>query len=106
MNPPLSTQALKSTTFTPPPLDGSMSVIEIYDWHAEHNPSHPLFVYAEEGEGEGKVKSILWPDAVRAIHRGGGIIRPRVGGRQTETEIPVIAILASAGNACPLPLHT
>lgn len=107
MEPPPNTQALNSATFTPPPLDGSLAIIETYDWHAEHNPDHPLFVYADgDGEEEEDVKSILWPEAVRAIHRGGHLIRSRIGiGSKSEgkTEIPVIAILAAAGTLEPPP---
>jgi hypothetical protein len=31
-----------------PPLDGSLTVSELYDFHYEENPDHPVFVYANQ----------------------------------------------------------
>ncbi|KAF7330918.1 Acetyl-CoA synthetase-like protein [Mycena venus] len=31
-------------TFTPPPLDGTLTIAQIYDWHFRNNPSHRLFL--------------------------------------------------------------
>jgi hypothetical protein len=98
---PPKTQALNSTTFTLPPLDGSLTLPEIYDFHLERSPNHPLFVYAD---GFGSTRVILWCEAVRGVHQAGRIVRSRleveqavpIGGR------PVIAILALAGMLCSI----
>ena len=82
--------ALTSSTFRIPPLD--RSIPEIYDWHYEHTKNHTLFVYSD---GEGHVKEIKWPRAVRAVHAAGRLIRSRVPLAAEGT--PVIAILASSG---------
>lgn len=95
--PPLPpTQALTSNTFKPPPLDGSLTVPELYDWHLHNTPNHPLFVYSDEA---GKDHTILWPEAVRAVHRAGRIVQSRLQSSCTNTsESPkVVAILAAAG---------
>ena len=63
---PPCTQALKSTTFKPAPLDGSLTIPELYDWHQIHTPNHPLFEYADDF---GVVHVLLWPEVVQAIHR-------------------------------------
>lgn len=38
-------------TFHPPPLDGSLSIPEIFEFHAEHSPEHPVFIY-DDGRKE------------------------------------------------------
>lgn len=92
--PPPATQAHASATFSPPPLDGSMLVPDIYDWHLRNSPCHPLFVYDDE---EGAENIIHWSTAVRAVHRGGRIIQTRVARTAIDGKTPVVAILASAG---------
>ncbi|TFY80855.1 hypothetical protein EWM64_g3157 [Hericium alpestre] len=60
-------QVLNSVTFKAPPLeDESLTLPDIYDWHYENSPNHPLFRYEDS---PGKLKSITWAEAVRAIHR-------------------------------------
>ncbi|PBK89816.1 acetyl-CoA synthetase-like protein [Armillaria gallica] len=85
------TQALTSKTFIPPPLDGSLTLPEIYDWHSKHNPSHRLFVYTQQ---DGTPRTIYWPEAVRAVHTGAKFFRDRLGWKPGANEKPVVAILA------------
>lgn len=92
--PPPQTQALNSTTFRPPLLDGSLSIPEIYEWQAANSPNHRIFVYAND---DGSVRNILWPEAVAAIHTGASLIQRLTGRLQPQSERPVIAILAAAG---------
>ncbi|KAG7447195.1 acetyl-CoA synthetase-like protein [Guyanagaster necrorhizus] len=50
-----------------PPLDGSLLLHEFPDFHLRHNPSHPLFVYAEN---DGKfLHEISHLEFCRAVHR-------------------------------------
>ncbi|KAJ7174280.1 hypothetical protein C8R46DRAFT_1251642 [Mycena filopes] len=57
-----------SCTFRPPPLDGSRgSIPELFEWHAENNPGHPLFVYATE-DG---TKHVNYNTFKQAFHRAG-----------------------------------
>ncbi|KAI0091717.1 hypothetical protein BDY19DRAFT_904330 [Irpex rosettiformis] len=84
-------QALHSTTFQPPPLDGSLTVSEAQDWHYEHSPNHPLFVYSD---GNGINTTILWSDAVPAIHRAGYLVR-EIAQKNKYTSRPIFGILAS-----------
>ncbi|KZT28667.1 acetyl-CoA synthetase-like protein [Neolentinus lepideus HHB14362 ss-1] len=92
--PPLPpTQAINSPTFKPPPLDGTLTLPEIYDWHYRNTPKHPLFLYPD---GDGTVHEILWPSAVRAIHQVGYILRPKVGNPMTQDGRPIVAVLAAS----------
>ncbi|KAK0220052.1 hypothetical protein IW262DRAFT_1554790 [Armillaria fumosa] len=88
---PPQTQALTSKTFIPPPLDGSLTLPEIYDWHSKHNPDHRLFVYTQQ---DGTPKTIYWPEAARAVHTGAKLFRDRLGCKLGADEKPVVAILA------------
>lgn len=88
------TQALTSKTFSPPPLDGSLTLPEIFDWHLEHSKEHRLFVFPK---GNGEVRNILWPEAVRAIHTGARIVRQIMGWRSGIEVVPVVSILAASG---------
>jgi hypothetical protein len=95
--PPPPTQALNTTTFTPPPLDLSLTVAEIIDFHRIHSPNHIAYVY-ENAPGE--CEQITFSTWIRAIHRAGRYVRdlfqlpePQVGGVK-----PIISMLANSGN--------
>ncbi|KAF8890513.1 hypothetical protein CPB84DRAFT_1849102 [Gymnopilus junonius] len=87
------TQAQSSKTFSIPPLDGSLTLPEIFDWHAQHSKEHRLFVFAQEN---GEIRNILWPEAVRAIHVGARIIRRIMDWKAGMKDIPVVAVLAAS----------
>ncbi|EPQ50791.1 hypothetical protein GLOTRDRAFT_50066 [Gloeophyllum trabeum ATCC 11539] len=90
---PPQTQALSSPTFRPPPLDGSLTLPEMYDMHYSHTPHHPLFVFADS---QGVTHEILWPTAVCAVHQVGHILWPRVGSPISAGRRPIVAILAAS----------
>ncbi|KAJ7769931.1 hypothetical protein B0H16DRAFT_1516867 [Mycena metata] len=90
---PPQTQALRSETFSPPPLDGTLTIAQIYDWHFRHTPSHPLFLYARQ---DGSSRTIYWPEAVQAIYVGTRILRDRFDWTAGTTSMPVVAILSSS----------
>ncbi|PBK81171.1 hypothetical protein ARMGADRAFT_948670 [Armillaria gallica] len=56
--PPLpNRQAVESDTFRPPPIDGSFTLQQMYDWHLQHSPHRRLFVYSRE---DGSIRTICW----------------------------------------------
>lgn len=91
---PPKTQALSSNTFRPPPLDGSLTLAEIYDWHLRETPNHRLFLYADAND---QVHTIYWPEAARAVLTGATLIRDRIGDITDKMNTPIIAILAASG---------
>ncbi|KAJ7449028.1 hypothetical protein B0H11DRAFT_2079248 [Mycena galericulata] len=91
--PPPPTHAHASPTFAPPPLDGSLTIAQLYDWHFRNTPNHRLFVYARD---DGSTRTIYWPEAVHAVYVGAKIIRDRLGWVPGMAETPVVAILASS----------
>ncbi|KAJ3847468.1 hypothetical protein EV368DRAFT_51127 [Lentinula lateritia] len=88
--PPPVTQALSSETFRPPPLDGSLTLCEMYDWHARNTSNHRLFVFAQE---DGTTRTIFWPEAVKAVWTGVRLIRDRVSSESLE-KTPIVAIVS------------
>ncbi|KAG6837399.1 putative NRPS-like protein biosynthetic cluster [Arthromyces matolae] len=84
-------QGASCTTFSPPPLDGSLTLPELYEYNLEHNPDHPLFVYNSNGQ----VVTIKWGQAVSAIRNAASItLREIQLEPDASDEAPVIAILA------------
>ncbi|SJL11225.1 uncharacterized protein ARMOST_14628 [Armillaria ostoyae] len=86
--PPPHKQAVESATFRPPPIDGSFTLQQMYDWHLQHSPDHRLFVYARE---DGSVRTICWSEAVAAIYTGARLMKGLVP--YNSDKPPVIAIL-------------
>ena len=91
------TQGLNSSTFKQPPLDGSLTLHEIYEWHAVQSPDHPLFIYED---GPGCTRAIVWREAVKGIHRATRFIRKAVGpelDHKKDGKALVVSILAALG---------
>ncbi|KAF8148672.1 hypothetical protein B0H34DRAFT_736537 [Crassisporium funariophilum] len=55
-----------SRTFKLPPLDGSLTLPEIYDWHLDHNSSHTLFIFESNTVG---YTHLTYADVVPAAYR-------------------------------------
>ncbi|KAJ6471940.1 hypothetical protein C8R45DRAFT_1013604 [Mycena sanguinolenta] len=91
--PPPQTQARNSLSFIPPPLDGSLTITQIYDWHFRNTPNHCLFVYTKK---DGSIQTIHWPEAVHAVYVGARILRTQFNWVPGRGKTPVIAILASS----------
>lgn len=95
--PPPQTQARSSSTFVPPPLDGGLTIPQLYDWHFHRTTNHRLFVYPR---ADGSVRTIYWPDGVQAVYVGAKILRQRFKWVPGVVETSVVAILASSGACC------
>ncbi|KAJ7482012.1 hypothetical protein FB451DRAFT_1237794 [Mycena latifolia] len=83
--------------YTLPPADGSLSLLQIFEFHATTNPDHPLFRYDSPTGGYGQ---ITWHQAVKLFDKTAQIIRRRLGGGTTVdcTPPPVVGILAATGS--------
>ena len=93
---PPPTQALTTTTFVPPPLDLSLTVIELIDFHRTHSPNHIVYVY-EDAPGERK--KITFSAWIRAIHRAARFVGDLFQLPELKTcgVKPVISLLANSG---------
>lgn len=93
-----NTQGLNSKTFHVPPLDGSVSFVELHDWHYHNSPKHPVFSYADPESNH--VREILWEELVPAIHRAGKYVSSLFTFQVpiiAEEDAPVVAIFAISG---------
>ncbi|KAH9834865.1 uncharacterized protein C8Q71DRAFT_797672 [Rhodofomes roseus] len=96
------TQGRSCATFKVPPLDGTLTFPQLFDFHEQHSANHSLFVYAEQ---DGTINAINWTRACVAIRRAALLVREHVGtmhvgGPTDAQEVPVVAIL-SASDAIP-----
>lgn len=112
-------QGYNSPTFHPPPVDGTLCIPELFEYHAEHSPEHPLFIYADEdssiisGDDRGSgTRTIKYPEAWRMVQRAAKIVnghymrfKDKYARQDRESGIvamkqrvpPTIGILANAG---------
>lgn len=82
--------------FTLPPLNGSLTVSEIFDFNYQHNPNHPLFVYPKASGGTTKVTySEVVPAAHRAARYVAGIANIDLDA--DPATFPTVAVLALSG---------
>jgi hypothetical protein len=91
---PPPTQGLQSKTFRPPPLDGSLTLPEIYDWHLENTPDHRLFIFSDDNQN---TRTIHWPEAVRAVYNGVRYLQNTIDLKPNSETVPIVAILAAEG---------
>ena len=93
---PTRTQALSSETFKVPPLDGSLTIVQMLDWQAEHSPGHSMYEYAED---DGSIVKLKFPEVRRAVHRGARLIEKALPTRESirDKVRPLIAVVANAG---------
>lgn len=87
-------QGRASSTFKPPPIDGSLTLVEMFDYNAVHSPNHPLFTY--EDPVDGSLREMKWSEAVPGFHKAARLVHTAVS-RATTSSPVVIAILASMG---------
>ncbi|PBK75297.1 NRPS-like enzyme [Armillaria solidipes] len=94
-------QGVSSLTFKPPPLDGSLTFPELFDYNATHSPKHPLFRYNDPDNGG--FRTILWEEGVAAFHTAGHYFKKYIHGKGPVTvgilaninSITYFAVLAS-----------
>lgn len=96
-------QGQGSDTFHPPPVDGTRSLPELYEYNAKHSPDHPLFAFADDSSA---TRTIKYPEAWRMIQRAAKIVHGYVAkhqkrystqGPETPMTPPTVGILANAG---------
>ncbi|KJA21797.1 hypothetical protein HYPSUDRAFT_41656 [Hypholoma sublateritium FD-334 SS-4] len=66
-----------------PPLDYSVTLADAVDFHIKHNPSAPIYTFAEEGKSG--ITDISFLEFGRATHRVAHYIRPARDGPDRET---------------------
>lgn len=82
--------------FVPPPLDGSLSLTQIYDFHYRHNTNYTVFIHPT---ASGEQVDVTYKDVVPAIHQAARLTA-EIAGVDIEARlenIPAIAVLAASG---------
>ncbi|KAK0193507.1 NRPS-like enzyme [Armillaria mellea] len=85
-------QGVSSLTFRPPPLDGSLTFPELFDYNATHSPRHPLFRYNDPDNGG--FRTILWEEGVAAFHTAGHYFKKYIHG-DTPVTVGILANINS-----------
>lgn len=93
MSPSATPQAVNCPTFSPLPLDHSLTLPGIYDHHAEHSPNHPVFAYTDEN---GKSSTVTYLEASQNFHSIAHSVVSKHLDAVKEVN-PVVAILAASG---------
>ena len=73
-----------------PPIDGSITIPEVLDFHWEHNAELPSFIFSRDGSDE--LSEISYTEFGRACDRAAYALRPQPSGE----ERPVVALIALA----------
>ncbi|KAI0743085.1 acetyl-CoA synthetase-like protein [Daedaleopsis nitida] len=103
-NPAVQTvQGANSKTFKRPDLDTTLTIPELFAYHAIHSPEHPVFVYADDDQQEHVIR---FPEVYRAIRKAATISSAHYNRRadhyakaqvgKSANDPPVIGILANA----------
>lgn len=92
----------EGSKFQHPPLDGSMTIPQIYDWHYAHSPDHPAFVFKDPICGD--IKRLTYREIVPAMHMAARSILREIGTyspHPTSAMYGPIAIVANTGLFAP-----
>lgn len=77
-------QGVGRPDFVPPPLDGSCTLVEAYDWHIRHSPDHEIYRFGEDG-------CVTWRNGVRAVYRAAELVRGLAAGAGNPVRFAVLA---------------
>ena len=97
-------QGAKSTTFKTPDTNTSLTIPELFRFHAENSQDHAVFVYADDDR---KQRFLRYPEVYRAIQKAATYASPSLehlkdayveaGGGLGDADPPVVGILAHSG---------
>ncbi|ETW75335.1 hypothetical protein HETIRDRAFT_461285 [Heterobasidion irregulare TC 32-1] len=93
----MKSQATRSTTFTVPPLDGTLSIPQVFDFHAQESRDHPLFVFEDAAES---LAHVTYDHFMRAAHRAARTFTEYQMNMDhalsSSKKVPIFAVLAAA----------
>ncbi|KAI0632701.1 acetyl-CoA synthetase-like protein [Trametes polyzona] len=73
-----SPQGVDSTTWTRPPFYGDDTIPQLYAFHAEKSPEHPVIVYDDE---KGAVRELRYKDVFPAIRKAAHFVNEHLNSR-------------------------
>jgi acyl-CoA synthetase (AMP-forming)/AMP-acid ligase II len=84
-------QGQSSSTFKKPPLNGSLNIAMLVDWHAQQSPNHTWAVYPKANSKE--VQNVTWRQLGYATQKVAAMLQREI--RADPTSIPIVAVLAN-----------
>ncbi|CCL99492.1 uncharacterized protein FIBRA_01510 [Fibroporia radiculosa] len=93
ISPPPRIQAVSCATFLSPPLDGSLQLGEMIDWHEKYSPTHRIFLHADANS---RPRAITWSECAKATRTASRLTRERISWSEKNGRVPVVAILATS----------
>ncbi|KAI0369579.1 acetyl-CoA synthetase-like protein [Pilatotrama ljubarskyi] len=88
-------QGVNSTTWTRPPFYGDMTLPELFAFHAEKSPEHPVIVYDDE---QGTIQTLHYKEVYPAIRRAAHFVSNHLHLKSAGNNAPVVGILAIVDN--------
>ena len=99
-------QGANSKTFKNPGLDTTLTIPELFEFHAKNSPEHAVFVYADDDHQQ---RFLRYPEVYRGIRKAATLASAhynRLAGYyaqgqagKSSNEPPAIGILATAGTS-------
>ncbi|KAJ6452142.1 hypothetical protein C8R47DRAFT_1258379 [Mycena vitilis] len=91
----MQSQGMNTRSFCAPPLDGSLTIPQLLDYHLERSPNHKAYIY---DDGQGAISSVEFAEYIRAVHAACRLLL-----RDTEPGAPhkvgaVVALFADTGS--------
>ncbi|EJF61432.1 acetyl-CoA synthetase-like protein [Dichomitus squalens LYAD-421 SS1] len=84
-------QGVGSSTWTRPPFYGNLTIPELYEFHAENSPDHPVIVYQNT---DNVLQTLRFKDIIHGVRKAASATLPNMHQFPTETGTQV-GILAS-----------
>ncbi|KAI0651021.1 acetyl-CoA synthetase-like protein [Trametes meyenii] len=82
-------QGASSETWTPPPFYGSLTIPELYAFHAEKSSEHPVAVFDDE---QGAVRTLRYKEVYRGIQKAAKIVSYHVQVGEKEHSITLMTL--------------
>lgn len=84
-------QGQSSSTFQKPPLDGSLNIAMLVDWHARHSPDHAWAVYPKANSND--LQHVTWRQLGYAVQKVAAMLQREI--RADPNSTPIVAVLAN-----------
>ncbi|KAJ7596508.1 NRPS-like enzyme [Mycena floridula] len=87
----ITLQGQESSTFVAPPTDMSLTIAQIFEFHAKNSPKHPVFRY--QSLFDDSISDVVWSEVIQAIHKAGRIVSQQAAHHESR----IIGILVASG---------
>ena len=89
----ITPQGVGSSTFTPPPLNESLCLPDLFEWHAQHSPHHIVFI-TPVANSDMETRTLSWSEANRFIVIAAKLFQRELG----KQSVPIRSVVGIFGN--------